>query len=381
MESAREKFQKLLEELFQFDSSDLDFGIYRIMNYKRDVIKKFIRKDLPDSIESELDQGQLSDQSYIAKELDTVKEHILENFGRKAIDPDGNLAEAFHETPLGKAYLELQEKAAGIHAREGLEAIIFNHLYTFFSRYYQDGDFISKRRYSKRQKYAIPYNGEEVYLHWANHDQYYVKTGEHFHDYTFTSHGIKVHFKIKEADVEQNNVKGDSRFFLPRVKEIDWYGDSEELVIPFEYRPLTEQEKVTYSSKQEKIITEALETIPKNIKKADKAVAALTAERRKNAEGRSVSYLEHHLRQYTRRNTSDFFIHKNLKGFLSQELDFYLKNEVMNLDELEAAGEGRSEGWFQIMRVIKAVGSRIIDFLDQIESFQKIGRASCRERV
>ena len=372
MESARDKFQQLLRELFQFDSSDLDFGIYRIMNYKRDVIEKFIREDLPKAIESELDQGQLADQSYTAKELSTVKEHILENFGRNAIDPDGNLADAFHETPLGKTYLELQEKAAGSRVREGLEAIIFNHLYTFFSRYYQDGDFISKRRYSKRQKYAIPYNGEEVYLHWANHDQYYVKTGEHFHDYTFTSHGIKVHFKIKEADVEQNNVKGDSRFFLPRVKEIDWYEDSEELVIPFEYRPLTEQEKVSYSSKQEKIIAEALEAIPKNVKKADKAIAALTAERRKNAEGKSVSYLEHHLRQYTRRNTSDFFIHKNLQGFLNQELDFYLKNEVLNLDEIEAAGENRSEGWFQIMRVIKTVGSRIIDFLDQIESFQKM---------
>jgi len=45
---------------------------------------------------------------------------------------------------------------------------------------------------------------------------------------------------------------------------------------------------------------------------------------------------------------------------------------VLNLDEMEAAGEGRSEGWFQVLRVIKSVGSRIIDFLDQIESFQKM---------
>lgn len=29
------KFQVLLEELFQFSAADLDFGIYRIMNYKR----------------------------------------------------------------------------------------------------------------------------------------------------------------------------------------------------------------------------------------------------------------------------------------------------------------------------------------------------------
>ena len=30
------KFQNLLRKLFQFDCADLDFGIYRIMNFKRD---------------------------------------------------------------------------------------------------------------------------------------------------------------------------------------------------------------------------------------------------------------------------------------------------------------------------------------------------------
>ncbi len=95
-------------------------------------------------------------------------------------------------------------------------------------------------------------------------------------------------------------------------------------------------------------------------------------ERHKNSDGEPVTFLEHHLRQYTRRNTSDFFIHKDLKGFLSRELDFYLKNEVLNLDEMETAGEDRAEGWFQVMRLIKAVGGRIIEFLDQIERFQKM---------
>ncbi len=39
---------------------------------------------------------------------------------------------------------------------------------------------------------------------------------------------------------------------------------------------------------------------------------------------------------------------------------------------MEAAGEGRAEGWFQIMRAIRAVGGRIIEFLAQIEEFQKM---------
>ncbi len=53
-------------------------------------------------------------------------------------------------------------------------------------------------------------------------------------------------------------------------------------------------------------------------------------------------------------------------------MDFYLKNEVLNLDEIENAGQEMADGWFQMLRLIKSVGSRIIDFLDQIESFQKM---------
>jgi len=175
--------------------------------------------------------------------------------------------------------------------------------------------------------------------------------------------------------VQQNNVKGEKRFFLPRLAEIVWDEAAPQLVIPFEYRPLTEQEDIAYGQKnqQETIIAEALEKIPKRLspKTAAPTLAALTAEKRKS-DGQPVTFLEHHLRQYIQRNTSDFFIHKALKGFLSRELDFYLKNEVLNLDEMEASGEDRAEGWFQMMRVIKAVGGRIIEFLAQVETFQKM---------
>jgi len=174
--------------------------------------------------------------------------------------------------------------------------------------------------------------------------------------------------------VEQDNVKGEKRFFLPCPDGIAWDEAGGGLVIPFEYRPLTSQESIAYGKKkqQEKIIAEALGTIPRRLAESPRALAALIAERHKTADGDSVSYLEHHLRQYTRRNTSDFFIHKDLQSFLSRELDFYLKNEVLNLEEMEAAGEGLAEGWFQRLRLIKAVGGRIIAFLAQIENLQKM---------
>lgn len=372
--SARAKFQVLLRDIFQFDCADLDFGIYRIMNYKRQVIEKWIAEDLPRAISEELRRGALAEQAQAQDALQAARQKVLDALGEDALDADGSLAEKYRETKAGKEYLEAQEKARGARSSEALEAAIYNHLYTFFSRYWQDGDFISKRRYSKKERYAIPYNGEEVYLYWANHDQYYVKTGEYFTDYTYKApNGVSVHFKLQQANVEQNNVKGEKRFFLPLLDGITWDETARTLTIPFEFRPLTEQENIAYGQKnqQEAIIAQAVTAIPRRLK-ATEALAALTAERRKTEKGETVTWLEHHLRQYTRRNTSDFFIHKDLRGFLSRELDFYLKNEVLNLDEMEAAGEQAAEGWFQLMRLIKRVGGHIIDFLAQIEDFQKM---------
>ena len=79
--------------------------------------------------------------------------------------------------------------------------------------------------------------------------------------------------------------------------------------------------------------------IPAQLKKSSSTLPALVGIHHTTAEGKEISFLEHHLMRYTRRNTSDFFVHKDLRGFLYRELDFYLKNEVLSLDELEAAGE------------------------------------------
>ncbi len=376
MSEPKTKFQQLLQELFQFDLADLDFGIYRIMNYKRQVIERWITEDLPRAIGQELQQGALAEQAEAQKALSEALQKVKENLGPNAIDAEGNLDERFKETKVGKEYLEARAKAAHAQSNAALEAAVYNHLYTFFSRYYQDGDFISKRRYSKKERYAIPYNGEEIYLYWANHDQYYVKTAEHFTDYAWKApNGVTVHFKLKAADVEQNNVKGEKRFFLPVLDDIAWQEATRTLTIPFEYRPLTRQEEKTYGAKnqQDAIIADTVKWFTQNHKdiKNSLFVSSCLSVRTQDAKGNAVSHLEHHLRQYTARNTRDFFIHKDLKGFLSRELDFYLKNEVLNLDEMEAAGEGLAEGWFQLMRLIKRVGNHIIDFLAQIEDFQK----------
>ncbi|HDH57198.1 MAG TPA: site-specific DNA-methyltransferase, partial [Bacteroidetes bacterium] len=120
MNDSLKKFQRLLRELFQFDCADLDFGIYRIMNYRRGVIEKFITQDLPKGVAEELERGALADQSQATAELKEVKAQIGESLGPEALDTDGRLAEAYHGTLLGKKYIALKAKAAGGRGREAL---------------------------------------------------------------------------------------------------------------------------------------------------------------------------------------------------------------------------------------------------------------------
>ena len=379
MSEHRQRFQALLRELFQFDSADLDFGIYRIMNHKRDVIERYIAEDLPKTIKKELTRGMLAREEQLAMQLATAQENIREKLGVGALDSDGNLQPVFHETPIGTRYLELQARRVSPVATraefEAFQATTYNHLYSFFSRYYDEGDFISKRRHSRHERYAIPYNGEEVHLHWANKDQYYIKTGEHFRNYAFKAGSIGVRFVVTEANVEQANVQGEKRYFFPRLENAAWHEGGGELHIPFAFRPSTAAEMTERGNNQlqEAIIGQAVEDLPKHLDSVP--LAALTTERHRNGD-KPVTTFEYHLRRYTRRNTTDFFIHKDLKGFLTREFDFYLKNEVLNIDGVETTNEGTAEGWargwFQTLRLMRTAAGQVIDFLDQAESFQRM---------
>ncbi|MFA0758481.1 MAG: hypothetical protein NOOUEUKL_001144, partial [Candidatus Fervidibacter sp.] len=83
------------------------------------------------------------------------------------------------------------------------------------------------------------------------------------------------------------------------------------------------------------------------------------------------SLLMKHLTRFTRRNTSDFFIHKDLRGFLRRELDFFIKSECLLLDELLAQDGNLTHQHIQRARVVRDIGHKIIDFLSQVEDFQK----------
>jgi adenine-specific DNA-methyltransferase len=349
-ETHLDKFKKLLAELFMFDQADLDFGIYRIMNAKRDEITRFLDRDLLPQVREALGELEQADRVAVEAEL------------TKAIEQAKALGAEAESLPKVK---ELRQQLAQKADIEALESEVFSDLFSFFRRYYNEGDFLSLRRY-KAGVYAIPYEGEEVKLHWANADQYYIKTTEYFRDYTFSvADGRRVHFKLVEADTEQNNNKPangqERRFILGTADSIA--EESGELVIRFEYRPDPEKQK------QAELNVQAV----RRILEAETArtwLAGLVS--KPNPEKNpDRTLLDKRLADYTARNTFDYFIHKDVGGFLRRELDFYIKNEVMHLDDIESETVPRVDQYLARIKAIRRIAHKIIDFLAQLEEFQK----------
>jgi adenine specific DNA methylase Mod/very-short-patch-repair endonuclease len=359
------KFRQLLRQLFQFDCADLDFGIYRILNYKRQQVEEFITCRLPQIVDEAFEAYAEAGKENLQREVERKQREIRQAFGEQAFDQHGQLQLAFRETPLGKEYLALQEKKEQYQVSEDLKTRVYNDLYTFFSRYYEDGDFIAKRRYGRHETYAIPYNGEEVVLHWATKDQYYIKTGERFKNYRFTVQGYTVAFELRNATTEQNNNKGDKRYFVLASSEpVAWDPTTKTLTVYFEYRPLNDAEQEQYGKKE--LNENAAQAILEQVQ--DPALKALLA-KAEAANGQSL--LMKHLTRFTRRNTSDFFIHKDLRGFLRRELDFFIKSKCLLLDELLAQDKNLTHQHILRARVVRDIGHKIIDFLAQVEDFQK----------
>lgn len=359
MSQKYEKLKTLLKELFQLDQPELDFGIYRILHARSAEVTQFLDKDLLPQVKKAFAQYRTADKAELEKEL------------AKAIEA----AQALGVDP------ESTQKVQDLRARlaseavdtEALEAEVYDHLYSFFRRYYSEGDFLSKRVY-KPGVYAIPYEGEEVKLHWANADQYYIKTSESFRDYAFRlrpedeANPMRVHFKLADAaEGEHGNVKeqsGKERRF--RLAPAPFAAiENGELVIRFTYKPETEKQKDLNAEAEAAILALDDPALADWIKalggqhvRADGTVSENTR-------------LRVHLVRYTARNTFDYFIHKDLGGFLRRELDFYIKNEVMHLDDVENETAPRVEQYLSKIKVIRRIAHKIIDFLAQLEDFQK----------
>ncbi len=346
----QEKLINILKEIFMLDKAELDFGIYKIMNQKRKDIEQFLYNDLLPQVNKILSQTISSDKKTIQAELElTIKQAI--DFG---VDPE--------TSPKVLAVKERLSQAADITDAENE---VFSHLATFFKRYFDNGDFIAMRRY-KEGVYAIPYAGEEVKLHWANADQYYIKTSEYLKSYRFKLPNENiVCFQLVEASTEQNNNKTQTdkerRFCFANLYEFPIKQENNELIIPFVYEQT--DKKNTQKEQNER----AFELIKTRIP-ADFA-ELLTLKPTEKDKTRTL--LQKHLSDYTARNSFDYFIHKDLGAFLSREMDFFIKNEILFIDDLNTKSNEQFIKQLTKIKATKNIAHKIITFLAQLEDFQK----------
>ncbi|WP_020564067.1 site-specific DNA-methyltransferase [Methylosarcina fibrata] len=409
----RTRLVNLLKELFQLDQPELDFGFYKIMHAKSVQITHFLENDLLKVIQDafgEADEHRIAEaRANYEAALEQAKKFDAPN----PEDTDG----------VKEAKAAYEQTKDGGHA----ESEIYDHLYRFFERYYDNGDFMSRRYYaresgSRAAPYAVPYDGREVYLHWANKDQYYIKSSEYLNNYSFdlneairqqaqsaktpgleqfASHDeqpLKVHFRIVAAsEGEHGNIKAASeqkRFFLIHAARPVEFIDGEHRVdkrsastdtdapvdalrlstlqINFEYRP--DAEKTGQDNKwQETRLREAEAVIVKALQNQPAAVdflKGLTLPAPTDSKDKRT-LLGKYLQKYAARNTMDYFIHKDLGGFLRRELDFYIKNEIMRLDDVENADAPQVEHYLAKIRVLRRIARQLIAFLAQLEEFQK----------
>ena len=384
----KQRFIDLLHELFQLDKPELDFGLYRIMHAKSDQLSRFIREDLAQAIEEAFaEQGE--------QQLTAMRQDIEEK-RRQAEElgaPDPDSAPAVKQARAAYDVAKQEQNAS---------ADIYDHLYRFFSRYYDKGDFMSRRHHvaendSRAAPYAVPYDGREVYLHWANKDQYYVKSSETLANFTFNLnealkqlHGsaaqgglsfdsvdaaLKVHCRVVDAaEGEHNDVKeSNERYFI--IHQDDPVRlEGAELVLQFEYRPDPTKPSKKQSNTWQKELLEKAEEVTMAALRATDGVAVYRdrlATPAPTDKQKSRTLLGKYLQQYTARNTMDYFIHKDLGGFLSRELDFYIKNEILRLDDIDNAGLLVVEQQLKKIQVLRKIAKKIVTFLAQLENFQR----------
>lgn len=343
-----DKFIATMKKVLMLDQADLDFGIYRIMNRKRDQIESYLNNDLRRQVAEAISENASNDAEALQKELAKLVSTLTE----AGMNPDN-----------APKVQELKERIARCGNSEEPENEVYSHLSIFFGRYYDGGDFVSQRRY-KKDVYAIPYEGEEVKLYWANADQYYIKTAEYFRNYRFAVDGDKFcEFTLREATTEQNNNVAQNnmerRFALCKETPIEVIGDTLHIYFTYELYPK--------ATKQKALVEAAFDAIKNAIPAEFISVLAP----RPTESDRTRTLLQKHLNDYVARNTFDYFIHKDLGGFLSRELDFYIKNEILVIDDINARTPGEFLKHLTVIKAIKMVGMKLITFLASLENYQK----------
>lgn len=359
LKQAQTRFVELMAELFQLDEAQaLDFGIYRVIRHRNRAVRDFLGEIRTEGNNKTLVGGALQkilSTAFAAKDDEQVAQadarlRALEaNFGISrhltADQREQKLVE-LHGIPAMRGSVEeyralIDQRDSSTHGDDDRLEVL-NRLHQFFDRHYQDGDFIVQRRYGRDGQRYIRSTGHDTEFRWATEDMYYIKSGDVFTDFPVRlANGVQVLFTVDADSLNATRAAlkpNDKAHYELSAVEKD--GDAIRILLGYAKGART--------------------------KAHDKAIVdAITGETGAQAED-----VARWLRRYIARNQSDFFIHKDLGRALNEELDIFLKTDVLDADQL-LAGNDRALRHAGVAQQVRQIGQKIIAFLATLEDFQK----------
>jgi adenine-specific DNA-methyltransferase len=310
-----------------------------------------------------------------------------------------------------------------------IEAQLYNYLLNFFELYYQNGDFGYNSRASNAFKvpYEADYDGSDTLFHWKHKDSYYIKTGASFPEVKLDVLGQKIVFRLQsggeqaaESTAQNNNKDSDIKHYhLAGIAPEPAVDGSPDWVLRFTLAGASTPKAEIYPQLWQAAFANAvqadiapylfegtdnkpifndlgkdhdkaeggqikginqlrlnqdkyLDTLAKNAvfrplgNNAETRVEAL----KQDATAQALYAIDKALNRFYVGQDADYFIHKDLYGFLTREKDRFIKNVIFS--DLETLLSSQIEpATLIIARGFNAVAARIVGFLDVLETFQR----------
>jgi len=211
----------------------------------------------------------------------------------------------------------------------GFREELFDKLYTFFNRYFSEtGSIYFSYTPVHQNVYEKVYTDDkDVILFWKTNMLYYVKTDRIFKNLEVEEGGFKFFFDVSKLEYKKTNEKREIIYeFRERRKDGT-------LVFNVNY---SEKGKIT-----------KIDDIVKELKKEKVSI---------NEEA-----LEGAFRIFQKQNEVDYFINKNAKEFLKEQLNIWLYQYVFT-------GESEwTETRIRQLQTLKSIATKIIEFISQFE--------------
>jgi len=211
---------------------------------------------------------------------------------------------------------------------------LFEKLYTFFKRYFSETGSIyyTYTPWSERVYERVYDPEKDVILFWKTHMLYYVKTEKNY----------------KSVEIKIDTTNGKKILFFFDVSELERQKANEKREIIFEFKEIDNLGRIVLIIKSsEKGRTTKIDEITKEIIKTYEEI--------------TTDDVEKAIHIFNKQSEVDFFINKNAREFLSEQIDIYVYQYMF--DSKNVWNENR----IREIQVFKKIADKIIEFISQFE--------------